>query len=277
MDTRKEKGLLVAQVRRFFGFPKNEPVGDLLKMMAHHRLMICGGAISSVLTDKKVNDLDFYVYTAGMDALEARQALQDAHEWLRKFFRDGEVVTLNAVTFKRRGMGNKVYNAQLITRFHGTPAEIFDWFDYTITHGCWVPPGHPLSNDDEGGTFYFGERFLQDIAKRRLVYAGKSRYPICALHRAKKYMDRGYELPGSTIMHVALAVAQLNIRTYRDLKEQLMGIDTAFLYPLLSAQVDDALVDIPAFIEKAFTIIDTQLGLSDAEVDLEEGDDCAVV
>jgi len=175
---------------------------------------------------------------------------KEATEFLQRYFTETVYHSTNAKTFKRKSkLSRKVWSAQLITRFHGTPQDILDTFDFTITQGIF---------DFENEEFVCGDRFFPDIAAKKLVYLGKSHFPICAMYRTKKYQERGYSLPGSTIMHIALSIVRLDIRTYKDLKQQLMGIDTMYLQNLLnSSKYDDALpVDYGQFLVDAFDNFD---------------------
>jgi hypothetical protein len=208
------------------------------------KLMVCGGTINSIFTNSNINDLDFYMKDPSM--------LGECKAFLKHYFPDIEIETVNASTYKRKSTrSNKRWTVQLITRFHGEAADIFNWFDFTITHGAY---------DFETESFVFGDRFFSDLAKRRLVYSGSSMYPICAMYRTKKYVERGYELPGATIMHIALSIVQLKIENYKDLKEQLMGIDTMYLQKLLEAKQPDAHVNYGEFIYEAFQTIDRITG-----------------
>lgn len=205
-------------------------------------LMLCGGAITSLFTRAKVNDLDFY-----MTDITRKQEVDD---FLRIFFPEHPYKSDNALTYKRQSSrSRKVWSVQLITRFHGTPQDILDTFDFTVTQGIYSF----VSN-----TFTFGDRFFQDLASKRLTYLGMSRFPICAMYRTKKYQERGYSVPGSTIMHIALSIVRLEIKTYKDLKQQLMGIDTMYLQGLLnkSQYADDIPVDYGQFMADAFSRID---------------------
>ena len=205
-------------------------------------LMLSGGAITSLFTDAAVNDLDFYI--------KDKENIPEAVAFFTKWFPEVPYVTENAYTFKRKSSrSRKMWTVQLITRFTGTPTEILDTFDFTVTQGLY---------DFANEVFVFGDRFFQDNSKRKLVYLGKSHFPICAMYRTKKYQDKGYKLPGSTIMHIALSIVRLNIMNYRDLKQQLMGIDTIYLQGLLnSGKYDDALpVDYGTFLVDAFEHLD---------------------
>lgn len=205
-------------------------------------LLLAGGAINSIFTGRPVKDLDFYMTDRSMK-----------HEAIRvfsRYFGRPEFLSDNAITWKRKAHGSRrVFQVQLITRFTGTPREIFEWFDFTIVQDAY---------DFIYNEFSFGDRFFQDIAARKLVFCGKSKFPICAMYRTKKYIARGYNCPGSTIMHIALSIVRLEIKTYKDLKEQLMGIDTQYLIDLLSQEkYNEALpVDYGQFLADAFTRID---------------------
>ncbi len=217
-------------------------VSDIIKEMASLGLMLSGGAITSIFTDNHVNDLDFYI--------KDKSDVPKAVAFFSKWFSEPPYVTENAYTFKRKSSrSRKIWTAQLVTRFTGQPAEILDTFDFTITQGLY---------DFENSQFVFGDRFFQDNAKKKLVYLGKSHFPICAMYRTKKYQMRGYNLPGSTIMHIALSIVRLDIKNYKELKQQLMGIDTIYLQGLLnSGKYDDALpVDYGTFLVDAFEKLD---------------------
>lgn len=222
---------------------------NVFKELARLKVIVCGGTINSIFTELPINDLDFY-----MSDLSHATEIAD---FLKSYFPVDENVSLNAMTFKRQSANSrKKWTVQLITKFYGTPEEVFNWFDFTITHGAF---------DFEAGSFVFGSRFLADLSKRRLVYSGSSQYPICAMYRTNKYVKRGYTLPGSTIMHIALAIVQLKIETYGQLKEQLMGIDTMYLQGLLDKYDSSLPVNYGEFIDEAFKCIDDIGGLTDAE------------
>jgi hypothetical protein len=262
MDLNKEKAALFHVMDKFFGttggdrfistdtfkiHDKNFP--NIFSELGRLGVMLCGGAITSLFSGDPVNDLDFYV--------KKQENIRAAEAYLKTIFKDHEHITLNALTLKRASeKSKKLWSVQVIRRFTGDAAEIFDWFDFTVTHGAF---------DFEQGVFHFGDRFFTDVAKKKLVYSGASKYPICAMYRTKKYMDKGYSISGATIMHIALSIVQLKIENYGQLKEQLMGIDTSFLQKLLDEEDPTNPVDYGEFMEKAFRLIDGIGGLTEAE------------
>lgn len=222
---------------------------NLFEELALKGLMICGGAITSVFTASKINDLDFYM-TESVNEFDCKLLIE-------RYFGPPVLASNNALTYKRKE-GTRVYTIQLITRFVGTPSEIFDWFDFTITHGAYLFNGHG---------FVFGDRYFADLARRELIYAGSSAYPICAMYRTKKYQERGFKLSGATIMHIALCIVQLEIENYSQLKEQLMGIDTMFLQGLLASKEPNAPVVYGEFLDEAFKCLNMDTGNTTAEDD----------
>ena len=231
---------------------------NVFRLFKELGVTICGGTILSLFTESKVNDIDLYV--------KEPSNIPHVTAFLDMMFSNKDAFySINAVTFKRR-VKHRVYTVQLITKFTGEPEEIFEYFDFTITNACF---------DFTTGKFVFGERFFADLGKRVLVYAGKSYYPICALHRINKYMARGFRVPGATLMHIALAIVQLKIENYRQLKEQLMGIDTSYLRGLLEAKDPDVPVNYGEFIQEALDAIShiaTTINVVDG-VEEYEGDD----
>jgi hypothetical protein len=248
----------------FFGVPEHKwlagPEGvwveTLKQEMAELGLMLAGGTITSIFTGKHVNDLDFYI--------KDERDLKKAQDFFLRVFHNGKdmpYISRNAATYKRKSdKSAKVWTIQLISRFTGNPWQIMGWFDFTITQGVYDFGARWEIIDERKvfiGDFFFGDRFFQDIGKRKLVYLGSSKYPICAMHRTKKYIARGYDCPGSTIMHIALSIVQLKIENYGQLKDQLMGIDTSYLQNLLGEdRYNDALpVDYGTFLQEALDSI----------------------
>lgn len=207
----------------------------VIQGLEENGIMLCGGAITSAFSGANIKDLDFYV--------QDPEKLESAFKFIEEFFPASSCYkSINARTWTRN-KGRRKYRVQIITRFTGNAQKIFDDFDFTVTQGAY---------NFVNQRFEFGDRFLQDIAKRDIVYCGKSQYPICALYRTLKYQRKGYTLRGVTMMHIALSIVQLKIDTYGKLKEQLFGIDTMFLQGILAGKDDALPFDYAEFVEMAF-------------------------
>jgi hypothetical protein len=241
MIFKQEETYIKRRIAQFWGIdlPKWQPYASVegsgsseleavLSRLKELGLVLAGGTIISAFNDIATNDLDFYLTDPLLKS--------EAQAYLASVFNHGEAFhTPNAITMKRKSDNSKkLYTVQLITAFYGTPSEIIDWFDFTITQGAY---------SFLTGEFTFADRFFPDNISKTLIFQGKSKYPICAMYRTKKYQARGYSLPSSTIMHLSLAIVQLKIDNYKTLKEQLMGIDTMYLQDLLARDGFEA--DVP--------------------------------
>ena len=248
----KEQTHLLNRMFTYFGNPQKQ--SELLYDMGKMGLSICGGAITSVFSNAAINDLDFY--------LEDKVDLARAVKFFEVLGFVQVFTTDTALSFQRQVPGSRrLYKIQLITYFTGKPDEIFNSFDFTICCGAY-------SFADE--QFKLHPRFLPDLAKRKLVYMGGSRFPICALYRTVKYQKCGYELPGSTAMHLGLAISRLDIKTYADLQAQLRGIDTLYLYKFLEMKPDETPFDYAEFITEAFERLDGRPAAAEIEDDNED-------
>lgn len=177
--------------------------------------IIAGGAVTSVFSGSQINDLDLWFaspdeFAAYRKAIEKPNVIPAAE-------------TDSAVSYSVKG-----HRIQLIKRLFGSPEEIIDAFDFTICMGAFVPAT---------GLFVLADEFLYDLASRTLRYkVGK--YPIASLWRVKKFLARGFNFPAIEAIKLALAINAIKIETYKDLKEQLEGIDTLFLKELTDLMLD---------------------------------------
>lgn len=194
----------------------NEDVKNIFK---NYKVVIAGGAITSVFTSVPINDYDVYI-----------KSLNDLNVIISKLEEIGyEIVfdTDNAISMKM----NKETKIQLIKKLIGKSAdEIVNEFDFTVCMGAY---------DFETDKFILHDRFLYDLARKELIFNTNAKYPICSMYRTRKYQKRGFTLPGVEIIKIALAINNLNLESYADLKEQLQGIDTLFLKDVTDVLMTD--------------------------------------
>lgn len=213
MNTKREEYILIDYIP--------DCVYNVIKGSA---AFIAGGAITSVFSGTKINDIDLYPKT--------EDALCSIKEKLDSLVKQEKgvlvITTANALTYR---FSNVVI--QLI-RFSDAFKEdinsIFDLFDYTVCMGAY---------DLDSKEFKLHDSFLQHIAQKRLVFNPNTKFPISSLIRSKKYMNRGYSLSSLDSIKLGLAINNLKIETYRDLKDQLEGIDTLILKELTDKLMDN--------------------------------------
>jgi hypothetical protein len=133
-------------------------------------------------------------------------------------------VSPNAIT-----LSNKI---QLITRFCGTPDEIHENFDFVhCTNYFTFDKGLVLNKDA-----------MASLLTKELKYIG-SLYPVCSLLRTKKYLLRGFSVNAGLYLKIILQIQKLDLMDTRVLKEQLIGVDSAYFLAMLrhlkKSQEDD--------------------------------------
>lgn len=184
---------------------------------------VAGGAVTSVFTNAKINDVDVY--------FKSRRAFETA---VYQAYEDGlwcVAASKRAVTF-----ADQSSNIAQLMHFDFFPnaEDIFKAFDYTICMGAldldagvrtradgfsFVETGeeHPESG------FIFHSDFLKHNSQRFLKFNAGTRYPLASATRVLKYQQRGYTIGKGDIMKIALAVRGVALDSWEDLKDQIGG------------------------------------------------------
>lgn len=234
-DTRKGDAMKYTREAAYLRDQMGDEVMNLLKTFGG---IVAGGAVTSVFSAARINDFDiFFPNEKQLNKAIASLALDDK-----------AINTDSALSIVLGG--HRVQLVKVLTR---TPSEVISSFDFTICQAAFDP--------DDG--FIFGADFFQHLAQRRLVFNVKAEYPICSLYRARKFMKRGFSLSGIEAIKLGLRIHSLKIETYRDLRAQLMGIDTLFLRDLTDSlkgederayDLNDFLATLDAWLEKLDTL-----------------------
>jgi hypothetical protein len=191
---------------------RDQAGNTILALMKEYGVFIAGGAVTSTFCSSRINDFDLFF----PDETILQRALTSGFVQAAKKD-DKTVETDSALSL----MVNN-HRLQLIKVVTGTPEAILDGFDFTICQGAF--------HLERG--FIFGDDFFQHLAQRRLVFNINAGFPICSLYRSRKFIKRGFSLSGIEAIKLGLCIQSLKLETYKDLRRQLMGIDTLFLKDL---------------------------------------------
>jgi hypothetical protein len=147
--------------------------------------------------------------------VDAEQLKQDLRGHKKKFrpvfFSD------NAITLSDR--------VQMVMRFYGEPDEIYKNYDYAHSMCSYDYAADVLNLHPEA---------MESILGKNLIYRG-SLYPICSLFRMRKFMRRGWSITAGQILKIVWQVNELDLKNPRVLREQLIGVDTAYMFQLIQA------------------------------------------
>ncbi|WP_025909303.1 hypothetical protein [Priestia flexa] len=205
---------------------------DLVETMKAYKAFIAGGTITSLFTNKEINDIDIYF-----------RCEEDAIGFLADIWEESGYVVSHTNKATQIMYGKKIegINIQLIHfNYFKNATEIFEQFDFTSCMGCF---------DFEKEEFALHSDFLKHNAQRILKFNSATAYPIVSLLRVKKYEDKGFRISKPEFIRIALTCMNLNINTYEELKDHLGGM-YGINYDKLFEDVDDEEFDLQEAVDK---------------------------
>ena len=117
---------------------------------------------------------------------------------------------------------------QLIIRFYGEPAEIHNNYDY-VHAMCYY--------DHANNQLHLPGEALEAMMSRTLIYRG-SLYPIASIFRMKKLIERGWRITAGQQLKIMWQISELDLTDKNTLREQLVGVDMAYMHQLIEALKD---------------------------------------
>lgn len=123
----------------------------------------------------------------------------------------------NAITLNKK--------VQLVIRFYGEPKEIHSNYDFV--HAMCYYDYHKKELELPGEA-------LEAMMSRTLVYRG-SLYPIASIFRMKKFIERGWRITAGQQLKIMWQISEIDLKDMHILREQLTGVDMAYMYELINA------------------------------------------
>ena len=124
--------------------------------------------------------------------------------------------TDNAVT-----LANKI---QIVIRFYGEAEQIFDTYDYA--HNM-------CSYDYKSDKLFVPATAMEAILSKTLIYQG-SLYPVSSIFRMRKFINRGWRITAGQMLKILWQIKDINLDSVPVLRDQLMGVDIAYMSQLIS-------------------------------------------
>lgn len=165
---------------------------------------LAGGAITSLYTNKPINDWD--IYPKSMKARE--EIIQWAFEagyWCAH-------ASSRALTFAQ---GEEAKIQIMIFDTFETADKIFDFFDFTVCMGAF---------DFDTQKFVLHDKFLLHCSQRFLSFNSNTRFPYASAWRVRKYEEKGFTIGKMEYFKILLACQNRPINTWEDLKDQVGGV-----------------------------------------------------
>ena len=194
----------------------------LVDVFKEHKCILAGGAITSIFSGNSIKDYD--IYFQDEEKLELFKAILWSQNRVKTTFGESASVlckTDNAVTVS---INNKTFQFICLDELVGLcSVELIKEFDFTVCMGAF---------DFAWGDFSFSLDFFKHLAQRSLVYNINSNYPFASLYRVIKYLKKGFKISGIEMLKLGLKCNAIKINNFKELRKQLMGIDTLFLKDL---------------------------------------------
>ena len=174
---------------------------------------LAGGALTSIISGKPVNDFDLYFSSKSDVELFINETHENelwfiGHTSKAATYRSGTHSVFDKATDK-----NEPLKVQIIYgKYYQTHLDIFNDFDFTI---------NMISYNFKTKRFNCDYKAIQHIASRKLVVNPRTRFPIVSMLRIGKYDGRGYTISKREVYKLALAISRLNMQSYDDVRDQL--------------------------------------------------------
>ncbi len=195
---------------------------ELVNIFKETKVIVAGGSINSIFTNREINDIDVYF----RDDISLANVIDYIWE-------DYGILcaTNKAVLLRCDSDENKL--VQLISyKKYKDAKDIFNSFDFICCMGAF---------DFKTETFIFDERFFMDNSQNILRFNSNTDYPLMSMIRVDKYKHKGYSISKSEFIRILLTCMNKKINTLDELKEQvggMYGLDLTKLYEGVKTKED---------------------------------------
>lgn len=186
---------------------------NVLALLEDHNAMIVGGALTSILTRKEVNDIDVYFKTKEDFIACCLSVINTGSGLLNQFELRYLGHSDKSITFSQK---YRDANVQFIYQnFYHELNDVFKDFDFTINM-IGYDVKHKIVREHENA--------MQHLAQRILVTDGGTKFPLVSVLRLDKYKQRGYDVSKKEVLKLLLAVNNLNLNSYDDVTKHIGGL-----------------------------------------------------
>lgn len=218
---------------------------EVTKIVLKYYGFLAGGAILSTLIGRPINDFDFFFHSL--------DDYNNVYDEVKKLHKVRLIIeTDNAATFKADEQ-TKFQLIKLEETLKPTIEEMLTGFDFTV---CML--ACTIKEDGCKEILHYKDSFI-NIAERRLVYNEATMFPIASLLRVRKYLNYGFKIPGVELLKMGLHINKLKINTFKELRRQILGIDTQFLKALTDQLETPELAEKEFDMKLAFELIEQHM------------------
>ena len=188
---------------------------DLVDLLKEAGAYIAGGAVTSVFTNKDINDIDVYFPSeeslvrtlASIYRIDDLCLIEDIEQFC---------ATITGTSQRTIMLRSEDQDVQFIAfKYFESPEDIFESFDYTVCMGAYCCGT---------GEFILHDDFMLHNSERRLKFHSGTDFPMMSLMRVDKYKSKGYSISKSELFRVIMTCMSLEINNWEDLESHVGGM-----------------------------------------------------
>ena len=187
---------------------------DIYEMLKETKCVLAGGAITSLFTNKDINDFDIYFTSNESLSQVFAQAFSVSED---EFLSPYDLIVKFAT--KRSMLCVDKYGQQKLQfihyKIHDSVESIFQSFDFEHVMGAF---------DFATEEFVLHENFMKANAQRLMQFNPATDFPITSMMRVQKYKERQYTISKAQMLRVAFTIANKEYASWEDVKSEISGL-----------------------------------------------------
>lgn len=187
---------------------------DVYDMLKETECVLAGGAITSLFTNREINDFDIYFTSKESLSQVFAQAFGVSED---EFLSPYDLIVKFAT--KRSMLCVDKYGQQKLQfihyKIHKNIQSIFQSFDFEHVMGAF---------DFDTEEFVLHENFMKTNAQRLMQFNPSTDFPITSMMRVQKYKERGYTISKAQMLRIAFTIANKEYASWEDVKSEISGL-----------------------------------------------------
>lgn len=193
---------------------KNAISENVYEMLKEAKCVLAGGAITSLMTGREVNDYDLYFTSReSVDLIVGNIFGVTEDEWIDNFDLTANHVTERSFLTKDRKTTSELQFIHY--KMYNSAEEIFKSFDFQVCMGAY---------DFATEEFIFHESFFKDNSQRVLKVNSGTDFPIVSVLRTEKYHEKGYKISKAQLLVLMLCVVNKTYSSWEDVISEVGGL-----------------------------------------------------
>jgi hypothetical protein len=170
----------------------------LQQFMANHKGFIAGGCFKNLFSNERIKDVDIF-FENEIDFFNAVRYFDNDSDYVKRYENKKVVAYKNT-------KNNIVI--ELIRSVFGSPKEIIDKFDFSITKFAYYKQENGESVSYEA---VYHEKFFEHLHLKRLVLNKQIYFPVSTFERSLRYTKYGYGLCRESKENLISAIRETQI------------------------------------------------------------------